>query len=58
MTKKNKSNIKERDYTNLSWEELTEEEQKRFKVRYTILKLTEILTIATIGFCIYWFYIY
>jgi len=51
------NNTKERDYSKLEWEDLTPEEQKRFKVRYTVLKLTEISTVVAIGYAIYYFFI-
>mgnify|MGYP000527768817 CR=1 FL=1 len=34
-----------RDYSKLEWDDLTQEEQTRFKVRYTVLKVTEIITV-------------
>lgn len=42
------SKSKERDYSKLEWDDLTPEEQTRFKVRYTILKVTEFATVVAL----------
>jgi hypothetical protein len=53
---KKKNNNSERDYSRLSWDELTPEEQQRFKVRYTVLKITEIVTVLVIVYGVYYFF--
>ena len=47
---------KERDYSKLEWDDLTAEEQQRFKVRYTVLKLTEVFVIVGATYGAYLFF--
>lgn len=48
---------KERRYENLTWDQLTPQEQRTFKIRYTILKLTEVATVVAVGAAIYFAFI-
>lgn len=45
-----------RDYSKLEWDDLTKEEQKRFKVRYTVLKLTEAAVVIGVIYGIYYLF--